>query len=167
MFKHLLFKFPCALELKDMSSPHSWILPFTSQVRCIITPHPAIASSRAGLLCTVTAIVWDQAGMGQGEGVSSMGWCPGQKRLSGSRKLGSQGGGTQSAGCRAERRRYSLPPGGFGFPIRSTQRGLITRSFQGAFQKPALPGLCSCLECPPSTDLSATHVQPLGHRAGV
>ena len=44
--------------------------------------------------------------------------------------------------------RHSLPPGGLWFPIRSTQRGL-TRSFQGAFQKPAfawavfLPGVPS------------------------
>ena len=37
----------------------------------------------------------------------------------------------------------------------------------GLFRSLPLLGLSSYLECPPSTDLSATHVQPLGQRAGV
>ena len=91
--------------------------------------------------------------MGQGEGASSMEWVHlGQKRLPGKQevRVHREERKMQSAGYRAERRQIQPSSwGGFGFPSGPTQRGLITRSFRGAFQKPAfawavfLPGVPS------------------------
>ena len=86
--------------------------------------------------------------MGQGEGGSSMEWVhPGRRDFQGSRKLEFSGRKGKHRVLAIELRggRYSLPPGGLWFPIRTHPERVDKKVLSGGFSEARL-----CLGCAPA-----------------
>lgn len=95
MFKHLLFKFAYALELKSTSSWHSWVLPSAAWNRSGLSPFTHCSFPRARVLCTLAVSLWGQTWSWL-HGMDAL-W-PGDYREAGVRAHGSPGYSSREVG---------------------------------------------------------------------